>query len=291
MTRPVEDILKEACGIAGIDASGAELIRAGENYLYRLRGLIVARVTRPGQIDSARKEVKVSRWLVTAGLPVVEVLPNVVQPVELDRRAITFWRQLSAHHKGSYLELAQLLRKLHNLPLPEFELPPLAPFVRVRERLHEAFALPDDDRQWLLGRLETLEASYAELPTTKTWCAVHGDAWIGNVASTSIGPVLLDLERFAYGPPEWDLVSVAVGYTTFGAMTAPAWDSFCDRYGYDVTVWEGFEVLRDIRELRKVTFAWQFALDRTDIAEQARYRLACLRGQHGDRPWRWSGVP
>lgn len=30
---------------------------------------------------------------------------------------------------------------------------------------------------------------------------------------------------------------------------------------------------------------------RPDIAEQAAYRLACLRGEHGSRPWGWMGVP
>lgn len=45
------------------------------------------------------------------------------------------------------------------------------------------------------------------------------------------------------------------------------------------------ELFREIRELRKVTFAWQLAGEREDIAEQAKYRLACLRGEHGPRPW------
>src|SRR5205809_7535361 len=87
---------------------------------------------------------------------------------------------------------------------------------------------------------------------------------------------LLDLERFAYGPPEWDLASVAVDYTTFGSTSAGEWADFSARYGYDVTTWAGFAVLRDIRELRKATFAWQLAPVRPDIAEQAAVRLACI---------------
>jgi hypothetical protein len=102
---------------------------------------------------------------------------------------------------------------------------------------------------------------------------------------------MLDLERFAYGPPEWDLSSIAVDYTTFASFTAEVWEDFCQRYGYDVTAWAGFEVLRDARELRKVTFAVQMTPQRADIAEQARYRLACIRGGHGRRPWGWKGVP
>lgn len=287
MTTSVDALLAMACHTVGVDSSRATLIRAGENTLYRLPGRMVARVTRAGQAGAAAKEVRVSRWLGALGVPVVEA---VAEPVELNGRAVTFWRDLAAHRCGTTTELAVLLRRLHALPPPDFELPALAPFVRLAERLREAAALPVRDRAWLLDRLDDLRQQYDSLPPGLPWCAVHGDAWDGNVAVTENGPVLLDLERFAYGPPEWDLTSVAVDYTTFGCLTGREWDEFCRRYGYDVTTWDGFEIMRDIRELRKVTFAWQLADDRPDIAEQAAFRLACLRGEHGPRPWFWDAV-
>ena len=61
--------------------------------------------------------------------------------------------------------------------------------------------------------------------------------------------VLLDLERCALGPPEWDLVSTAVTYVTTAGIDINEWDNYCEVYGYDVTTWEGFDILRDIREL------------------------------------------
>jgi aminoglycoside phosphotransferase (APT) family kinase protein len=291
MSVSVDPLLAAACRTVGVDPSRATLIRAGENTLYRLPGRLVARVTRAGQVGAAAKEVRVSRWLGAVGVPVVEAVTEVAQPVEVNGRAVTFWRDLAAHRCGTTTELAELLRQLHDLPPPDFELPLLAPFVRLRERLHEAVALSTRDRRWLLDHLANLEKRYAALPPGRPWCAVHGDAWDGNVAVTEFGPVLLDLERFAYGPPEWDLASVAVDYTTFGCLPPSQWAAFCDRYGQDVTTWPGFETLRDIRELRKVTFAWQFATDRSTIAEQATYRLACIRGHHGPRPWHWTEVP
>lgn len=60
---------------------------------------------------------------------------------------------------------------------------------------------------------------------------------------------------------------------------------------HDITTWDGFDTLRDIRELRKVTFAWQMAAERPDLAGQASYRLRCIQGKHGPRPWGWVGVP
>lgn len=286
-----EATLAEGCRIVGLDASGAELIRAGENILYRLPGSVVARVTRTGQFDAAVKEVRVSRWLQSLGVPVVEALAGIEQPLAVNGRAVTFWRELPAHRFSTVPELADVLRRLHELPAPGFELPRLAPFVRQRERISEATALTDEDRDWLLRHLADLEARYADLPEGRPWCAVHGDAWAGNLVVTGDGPVLLDLERFAYGPPEWDLTSIAVDHTTFGHLSAEEWRDFSRRYGYDVTTWAGFDILRGARELRKVTFAWQLAGQRPDLAEQAAYRLACIQGRHGSRPWGWTGVP
>jgi aminoglycoside phosphotransferase (APT) family kinase protein len=291
MIAAVEAVLVEACARVGLDSNHAELIRAGENTLFRLPGSVVARVTRKRQLAAAAKEVRVSRWLVGLGVPVVVALSDVDQPVEVNGRAVTFWHELPAHRRGSLTELADLLRQLHAVPAPDFELPLLAPFVRLPERVEEAGSLAADDRGWLLRHLTDLQRRYAGLPPGRPWCTVHGDAWRGNVAVTADGPLLLDLERFAYGPPEWDLASVAVNYTTFGNVSADEWMAFCERYGQDVTTWAGFEVLRDIRELRKVTFAAQMAGQRPDLADQARYRLACVRGGCGPRPWGWTGVP
>ncbi|HKT04807.1 MAG TPA: aminoglycoside phosphotransferase family protein [Rugosimonospora sp.] len=283
--------LRAACRQAGIDASSAELIRVGENTLYLLPDHVVVRVTRSGQLAAAAKEVRVSRWLQSLNVPVVQALPDIDQPVTVDGRAVTFWHELPAHRYSTTAELAAVLRRLHDLPPPDFGLPPIAPFVRQRERIAEAAVLNPEEREWLLRHLTDLEARYANLPDGMPWCAIHGDAWAGNVVVTDTGPVLLDLERFAHGPPEWDLTSIAVDYTTFGEMSAEQWADFCERYGSDVTVWAGFEILRDARELRKVTFAAQMADQRAEIAEQAAYRLACIQGKHGPRPWGWIGVP
>src|SRR5439155_3462573 len=142
-------------------ASAAELIRAGDNTLYRLPGGVVARVTRTGQVATAAKEVCVSRWLTRLGVPVVDALGDIAQPVAVEDRAVTFWRELPLHRGGTVADLADLLRRLHDLPTPDFDLPPLAPFVRLTERLTEAEWLSDYDRHWLLRRLADLQQPYA----------------------------------------------------------------------------------------------------------------------------------
>ncbi|MEH1124727.1 phosphotransferase enzyme family protein [Micromonospora sp. CPCC 206061] len=284
--------LERACRYVGIDYAGAEVIRAGENTLYLLKGDIVARVGRPGQVEAAQKEVRVSRWLNSVGVDVVEAIPDLDQPVVINDCAVTFWYRLAEHHEGSMAQVAQTLRRLHQLvPPPSLQLPPLAPFVRLRERIAEARVFQPSDRAWLEQHLQRLQERYEDLPPGLAPGAVHGDAWGGNIVATTTGPVVLDLERFSYGPPEWDLASIAVDHFTFGSLTEGEWATFCDHYGHDVTDWEGYGTLRDARELRKVTFAAQMADQHPRLRDQARYRLRCIQGQEGGRPWHWQPVP
>jgi hypothetical protein len=41
------DVLEPACANAGIDATGARLLRVGSNTVYRLKAPIIARISRP----------------------------------------------------------------------------------------------------------------------------------------------------------------------------------------------------------------------------------------------------
>jgi aminoglycoside phosphotransferase (APT) family kinase protein len=163
--------------------------------------------------------------------------------------------------------------------------------VRLCERIQSATTLASEDRAWLSQHLELLIDRYQNLPAGLPISAVHGDAWGGNFVVTQDGPVILDLERFAVGPPEWDLTAIAVDHFTFGDVSVEEWRSVCEIYGYDVTTWAGYEVMRDIRELRKVTFAAQMAIRYDHVKPQAVYRVECLRGHHGSRPWCWQAVP
>jgi aminoglycoside phosphotransferase (APT) family kinase protein len=287
---PQREVLLAACRTIGVDARAAELIRAGSNTLYRLPGGIVARVGRSGRPDLADKESTVAQWLAAAGVPAVRLRSDVEQPVRAGDRAVTFWHELAPHRRATMGEIATVLRQLHSLPKPGFDLTALAP-LWPRGDLSRAEYLDAADRSWVLGRLDLLHQRYVELPPGRPWCFVHGDAWAGNFVTTADGPVIVDLERFAYGPPEWDLVAVALAYVTHGTHSRREWLDFCACYGDDVTTWTGFAVLRDIRELRKAVFTLPAYKWDSAIAAQARYRLGCLRGEHGPRPWRWWPSP
>ncbi len=290
----IDRILHAACASAGIDPSGAQVVHAGENTTYRLPRGIIARITRPGQIAAAHREVAIARWLSDAGIAAVRAVKDVVQPVEIDERAVTFWDELPPHSPCTPEQVAGLLRRLHALPSPSD--PPLSaldPFVRIHERLEGSDVIPDDDRQWLMERLGACRTAYANLPTGLPQAPVHGDAWTGNVVATCDGTVfLIDLERFSFGAPEWDLVSTAIRYTSYGTLNAHDYRAFADTYGHDVTTWPGYPTLRDIRELRVVAYAVQLAGEHPDIRDQALHRIACLRDLRGPRPWTgWHALP
>jgi aminoglycoside/choline kinase family phosphotransferase len=287
--------LEAAAAAVSLDARGAEVIRLGENTIYRLPGKVVARIARAGQDAAARKEVQVARWLENSGVSAVRVLRDIDQPIVVEGRPVTFWHELPEHQHGTVTDVGTAMRELHALPMPEdIELPALAPFVRLVERIDMSSTVTEDDRVWMRQQAADLEAAYAALASGLPRSVVHGDAWEGNVVRTVDGDVvLLDFERCALGPPEWDLVSMAVSRVTAGWLSAADWAAYCDAYGHDVTEWAGFPVLRDIRELRMTTMACQIATkDPERYGEQAAHRLACLRGQRGERPWGgWEAVP
>ncbi|MFF3501207.1 phosphotransferase family protein [Streptomyces sp. NPDC003247] len=287
---PARGALERACAAVGLDSRGAEPIRLAENQTWRLPGQrVIVRIARPGQSSSAQREVRVARWLAEKCVPAVR-LADVRQPVEADGRPVTFWEELPPHEHGSHTDVAHLLLQLHALPVPDIELGYLDPFVRIEERLQGAATLTAADRGWLQGLHRELVAAWQDRPTGRPDCAVHGDAWPGNLVRTANGPLMIDLERFSLGPPEWDLTSTAVRARTTGAVTPAEYDEFCAEYGYDVTDWSGYPILAGVRELRMVTYAAQHAVSNPEWAEQAQYRVDCLRGRRGPGPWAWQGI-
>jgi hypothetical protein len=188
------------------------------------------------------------------------------------------------------LQVAAMLEKIHALPVPvDLPLRTLDPFVRLPERIGQAVTLPSSDRAWLVSRLAELEGQWATLESAMP--RASSTAMPGLATSSppaTVGVVLLDLERCSVGPLEWDLVSSAVKYATYGQVSTAEWQHFCDAYGRDVTTWSGFPVLRDIREFRMTCYAAQQAASHPRLAAEATLRVTCLKGQHGPRPWPWT---
>lgn len=281
--------LKAACELSGLDPAGARLMRLGSNAVYRLGHPVVARIARStDEVSEARKTVAVARWLASVGYPAVRALP-VDQPVIVDGRVVTFWTAVSddGDTYASTSEVAALLRQLHDLEPPVgLGLEPVQPFDRMERRITASTWLPAADREFLAARMADLQAAYAGLSFALTPGVIHGDANVGNVLQDRNGaPVLIDLDGFAIGPREWDLIQTAIFFDRFGWHTREEYDAFVKVYGFNIMEWSGYGVLRDIRELHMVTWLSQKANESERTMTEARKRMDALRTGASRRDW------
>jgi aminoglycoside phosphotransferase (APT) family kinase protein len=285
--RSVLEIAHERAGLPQLHR--ATLLREGENSIWRT-DIGIVRISRPGTLNRIRRELQIVEWLASQGFPAVRVHPSAPEPLEVNGFVVTFWVDFGLHAQGTASQVAVLLRRLHSLPAPrEFDPGRLDPFVGLEPRVNAAHILDSRDRSWLLESIDDLREQWSRLPEFSEQCLVHGDAWVGNVAQLASGEtLLLDLERSSLGPPEWDLVSTAIKQTSFGWLSSRDYREFCHLYGCDVTDSEHFELLRDLRELRMTTYALQRANNDLDLTAEASFRLRCLQGREGERPWAWT---
>ena len=281
-------ILDRACEAAGLDADGASLIRLGENAMFRLRQPVVVRIARTAAYEpDARKEVAVARWLEAESYPAVRALP-IDQPLAIDGRVVTFWEALSDQEVyGSPADVATLLARLHGMTPPaSLGLEPLRPFGRAERRIEINGWFSPEDRSFLRNRLATLKTAYADLRFVLPAGVIHGDASVGNVIyDRDDQAVLIDLDGFAIGPREWDLVLTAIYYDSFGWHTEKEYAEFVSVYGFDVMQWPGYPVLRDVREFLMVTWLSQKAGHDERAAAETRKRIADLRSGRSKRDW------
>ncbi|MBB5868565.1 aminoglycoside phosphotransferase (APT) family kinase protein [Allocatelliglobosispora scoriae] len=269
-----------------MDPDDAELIRIGENAVFRLTGSrVVVRIGRDDRHHStAEVEVRTSRWLADEGVPAVRAL-EFDQPVSACGRVVTFWESVGDRAEyGTPAELGTLLRQLHALNAPPW-LPSFDPFTQNRDRLAASTGLGDADHSLLLSELELLHDEYKLLNFALAPGVVHGDASVGNAFRTRNGAVVLgDLDGFAVGNREWDLVQTAMYADSFGWHTEAEYGAFVEAYGFDVRSWSGYLVMRNARELMMVIWLAQNAADPSVAAELAK-RLHAVRTGASRRDW------
>jgi aminoglycoside phosphotransferase (APT) family kinase protein len=282
-------LLEQACGIAGLNASGARLLRIGSNAVYHLAEPVVARISRKdADLERARRTVEVARWLERVDYPAVRAI-NIDQPIEIDGHVITFWESVSeaGDQYATIAEVARVLAELHRLNAPEYlRLPLLVPFESAARRIALNKWLSPADRLFLAGQLAMLQDSYARLGFALPQGVIHGDANIGNVLHDRDGnPVVIDLDGFAIGPREWDLALTAVYYDSFGWHTRDEYETFVRVYGFDIMQWPGYPTMRAVREFLMVTWVIQGATESPRVAAEAAKRVAALRTGVSRKDW------
>jgi aminoglycoside phosphotransferase (APT) family kinase protein len=208
---------------------------------------------------------------------------------------VSFWAyypQPDGKASPTSVHLARILRSLHTAPTVPFELETWQPLTSLSAALHDpatARNLADDDRAWLLGRVNEVRAQVIALEWPLGPGLIHSDAWAGNLLwHTTAGPdavVMGDWDGVAYGPREVDLIPTWHAAIRYGRGEQWTKD-FADTYGYDLTTWNGFSVLLAMRDLVQLTGPLRRAGDRPEFAAALRQRLDDIRYDNVQAVWR-----
>lgn len=278
-----------ACEQAGLDPSGAELIRIGSNAVFRLRERVIVRIARDGETaESAQRQVDVARWLERDGYPATRAL-DLPQPVTAAGHVTTFW--VSAAEDETYAPASQvgdLIRRLHGLETPVAPvLPDKKPFEELAGRMSVLPYLDPGDAEFIRAKVDELAEAYESLDFALPIGPVHGDANVGNVIlDRDRNPLLIDLDNFAIGPREWDLVQTALFYERFGWHTEDEYRAFVDAYGFDIMAWNGYSVLADYREIAMTLWLAGKAATEPRVADEVHKRVETLRSGGDRREWK-----
>ncbi|MEV8509698.1 aminoglycoside phosphotransferase family protein [Actinoplanes sp. NPDC051475] len=280
-------VLTEVCAATGIDPNDAQLIKFTNNAVFRLphAGAVVRIAGSTAVENRVPKVIQVATWLAEHDVPAVRLLPGVKQPVTVAGQLATVWELVpSVGPVPTGTDMARLLKLWHGLPEPTFTLPTWKPLDSIRARLADPDLLPAHEHSFLTRRAEEIEEELADVQFVLPQGPIWGDAFLGNLIPGLSGPVVCDFDGSAYGPREWDLTPIAVGAVRFSypkddhALLAKAYD-------FDVMTWNGFPVLRRLRELQLVTSVIPVLRSNPGLREQWRHRFESLR--NGD-PSRWT---
>lgn len=280
-------VLHIACARVGLSPSTVTLLHQHATGIWLLPAdQLVARINR--SIDDRvriARAVTITRWLAAQDFPVT-VPADINQPIEVNDACVTFWRYYPQADRStpSAAALGWLLRQLHQLPQPPVPLDDYEPLVRLGNALLDNPPLADEDLTWLVERRLRLVAAYRDLQSELGIGWIHGDAYPGNTLWNGDQVILGDWDEVARGPRELDLTNTHQG-ARMGRSAADR-HAFNSAYGWDVTTWPGFPILRQIRNLHTLGAYINRARHGDSIAtNELNHRIRTLRTNDTTAQW------
>ncbi|MFI5619419.1 phosphotransferase enzyme family protein [Streptomyces sp. NPDC051567] len=260
------------------------LLALGENAVFAVGELVVKVGREAGLLARAERELAVAGWFAESGIAAVRAAEPV--PRLVDGHPVTLWHRLpDAVRPAGPEDLAALLREVHALPAPPFDLPARDLLGGVERWLRLAGDTVDPaDAAYLRARRDAYAEEVAGLTPHLPRGPVHGDALPRNVHVGPDGPVLVDLETVSADLREHDLVVMALSLDRYG-LPAGSYEAFVRAYGWDVRAWEGCAVLRGARETASCAWVSQHAPANPKALAEFHRRVNSLRD--GDRELRW----
>jgi Phosphotransferase enzyme family len=291
--------MRQACGSAGLDATGARLIHHYSNAIYLLPvHNAVARVTYGHDApERVTRSQAITRWLgQERRFPATQPLDHT-SPVTVNSLVVSFWAYYRQPEDAKPLtsgDLAVLLRLLHHAESPPIPLPAWVPLTSLQATVDDQLlspALTDDERTWILARIAEVRDKIAGLEWPLGIGLIHGDAWAGNLlhapCARPAGTVLGDWDWVSTGPREIDLIPTWHAVARYGKPASRISD-FISQYGYDLGQWEGYPVLMAMRDLVQLTGPIRRAPDSEPHRRLLRERLDSLRS--GDTTSIWMAL-
>ncbi|WP_197289639.1 phosphotransferase family protein [Saccharothrix sp. NRRL B-16348] len=274
-----------------MNVDGARLLHHRSNAVYLLpHDQVVVRLAPATTLrwERAVTAIEVTRWLATQPAPIALAPTPGEQPVITADAVATFWPLRPTTPTPSPTDLATPLRHLHTLPPPPLTLPHYKPLHRLQEALtldaqRRAPVLTKDDHAWLTDQTQAVRDAFATTEFPLGLGLVHADVHSENLVRDPTGWLLIDWDQACFGPRELDLIASLPDHfhTPEADRTA-----FRNAYGYNLTEWNGWRLLRDLAELHSLASYIRLSPNKPAAATELDIRLRSLRSGNRDVQWR-----